>query len=286
MISRTAIFAASLVLPILSPARAEDSPLPAVRLTRVARDVTFPTEIAFPRDGSGRIFVARQQGLISVVRDGETLPDPFLDIRSKTYFDGEAGLIGLVFSPSFAVTGQFYITYVSRQPRHVVVARFTVPPGSNQADPGSERVILSQPHPRDIHFGGTLRFGPDGFLYIGLGDGGSDMDEENNAQDPMSYFGKILRVDVESGVEPYRVRRPIHSPPFRATCPRSGRSACAIRGSSPSTPRPATSTSATSVKPMSKRSTSNPTALRAERTTAGASWKAAYAHGGRVPRPV
>lgn len=156
------------------------------------------------RDGCS----SRGNGLISIIENGEVRPEPFLDIRSKTY-------VGLAFSPSFALNGEYYITYVTRPGAgSTIVARYQVPPGQAVADEGSEEIILRLDHPNEIHYGGTLRFGPDGFLYIGLGDGGSALDEDGNAQNLDSLFGKILRIDVESLRKPYGIPA---SNPFLAT---------------------------------------------------------------------
>lgn len=177
-----------------------------VIVTEVARGLSLPTEIASAPDGSGRLFVVRQHGLINIIQNGEVLPDPFLDIRSKTRAGGERGLVGLAFSPYFAENGEFYITYVTREGAGtVIVARYRAPNGGAVADPGSEEVILAIDHTHEMHYGGTLRFGPDGYLYIGLGDGGSDLDEEGNSQNLASPFGKLLRIDVLSGAAPYAV---------------------------------------------------------------------------------
>jgi glucose/arabinose dehydrogenase len=178
----------------------------SIKLTEVARGLSLLTEIVSAPDGSGRLFVARQHGLISVIQDGFVLPEPFLDIRSLTAAGGERGLIGLAFSPLFAVNGAFYVTYVTpKAAGETIVARYRVPRGSSVADPSSAEVILRLSHTFEAHYGGTLRFGPDGFLYIGLGDGGSPLDEEGNAQNPDSLFGKIARIDVATGDVPYRV---------------------------------------------------------------------------------
>lgn len=186
-----------------------------LRVTPIARGLSLPTEIVAPPDGSGRLFIARQHGLISIIENGEVQPEPFLDIRSKTYAGAERGLIGLAFSPSFALNGEFYITYVTRPGAgSTIVARYRVPPGQPTADEESEEIILRLDHPNEIHYGGTLRFGPDRFLYVGLGDGGSALDEDGNAQNLDSLFGKILRIDVESVRKPYGVPA---SNPFLAT---------------------------------------------------------------------
>lgn len=177
-----------------------------IRMTPIARGIALPTEIVASPDGSGRLFVAQQHGLITVIQDGEVQPDPFLDIRRKTYAGAERGLIGLAFSPSFAFNGEFYVTYVTRPGAgSTIVARYRVEDGQSLADENSEEIILRLDHPHEMHYGGTLRFGPDGLLYVGLGDGGSALDEEGNAQNLENLFGKILRIDVESLRSPYGI---------------------------------------------------------------------------------
>ncbi len=169
-----------------------------VRLTRVVEGLSAPVDIQSARDGSGRLFVVEQGGTVRVVENGALRPEPFLDIRAKTRNNGECGLLGLAFPPSFRASQRFYVNYTDPQCRNTIVARYRV--GST-----AEEVILTQPQPFTNHNGGGLVFGPDGFLYIGFGDGGSAGDPQGNGQNRRTWLGKILRIDVESGAATYQV---------------------------------------------------------------------------------
>jgi len=153
-------------------------------------------------DGSGRLFIVEQPGLILVVgADGKLAADPFLDLRAKVSCCGERGLLGLAFSPRYATDGRFFVDYTDTA-GNTVVARFTRQDGAH-GDPGSERVLLHIAQPFPNHNGGMLAFGPDGDLYVGMGDGGSGGDPMNNGQRLDTLLGKLLRIDVSG--DPYRV---------------------------------------------------------------------------------
>lgn len=193
---------------IAIPAAAQEWPRP--RPVEIARGLSLVTDIQSPRDGSGRLFVVEQGGRIRVVRDGQLLATPFLDIRSRVVSGGERGLLGLAFPPDYASKGWFYINYTeggSAPNLRTVIARYRVSRDDpNSADPASEERILVVNQPFDNHNGGQLAFSPrDGYLYAGLGDGGSGNDPQRNGQNPAALLGKMLRLDVESGVAPYRV---------------------------------------------------------------------------------
>ena len=130
--------------------------------------------------------------------------ETFLDIRDRVRNrDNEEGLLGLVFHPRFADNGAFYVYYTASNPRRSILARFRVLE-SGAADSGSEETILSVPQPAGNHNGGQVTFGPDGYLYIGLGDGGGANDRFRNGQDRTTLLGTILRIDVDAGV-PYGI---------------------------------------------------------------------------------
>ncbi|HXR27011.1 MAG TPA: PQQ-dependent sugar dehydrogenase [Candidatus Baltobacteraceae bacterium] len=153
-------------------------------------------------DGSGRLFIVEQPGLILVVgADGKLAASPFLDLRSKVTCCGERGLLGLAFSPSYASDGHLFVDYTDTA-GNTVVARFTRL-DAGHADPASERVLLHIQQPFPNHKGGMLAFGPDGDLYIGMGDGGSEGDPQNNGQRLDTLLGKLLRIDVSG--DPYSV---------------------------------------------------------------------------------
>jgi uncharacterized protein (TIGR03437 family) len=178
---------------------------PAIRLQQVASGFQNPLDIRFPPDGSGRMFVVEQSGRIRVVKNGAVLQQPFLDWRGRISCCGERGLLGLAFSPRFAETGRFYINYTDPS-GNTVVSRLQVSAANpDVADASSEQAVLRVAQPFSNHNGGNLMFGPDGFLYVGLGDGGSGGDPENNGQRNDALLGKMLRIDVESGSGTYTV---------------------------------------------------------------------------------
>jgi glucose/arabinose dehydrogenase len=150
-------------------------------------------------DGSGRLFVIEKVGRIRIVQDGQLLPQPFLDISDRVGSNGnEQGLLGLAFHPQYSQNGRFFVNYTDKN-GDTVIARFQASGDPNAADPGSEVKLLGVDQPYANHNGGVLAFGPDGYLYAGLGDGGSQGDPQGNAQKTNSLLGKILRIDVNSG---------------------------------------------------------------------------------------
>jgi len=179
---------------------------PQVSLSRVAGGFVLPVHVTHAGDGSDRIFVVEQEGRIRILDDGVVLPTPFLDISAKPACCGEQGLLSVAFPPGFASKNHFYVDYTRTQDGATVVARYRVSAGdANAADPASEEVLLTIPQPYSNHNGGQLAFGPDGYLYIGMGDGGSGGDPLNNGQTPGVPLGKLLRIDVESGAVPYGI---------------------------------------------------------------------------------
>jgi glucose/arabinose dehydrogenase len=164
-------------------------------------DSTFdqPLHLTHAGDGSGRLFVVEKIGIIQVVQEGQKRPDPFLDIRSKVNAQAsERGLLSVAFHPAYETNGQFFVNYTN-QDGHTVVARYHVSSDPNVADPASEEVILTIEQPAANHNGGQVAFGPDGYLYIGMGDGGAAGDPWGNAQNGAALLGKLLRIDVDSG---------------------------------------------------------------------------------------
>jgi hypothetical protein len=187
---------------------------PTISLAEIATNRFLkPTCIAGSDDGSGRLFVGEQGGKIWIVKNGKVESAPFLDLSAKVITTGpEQGLLGLAFPPGFASKQYFYVYYTAspRDPlrpklSYVVVSRFYVTFDPNLASARAEDVILKTGKDEDFHNGGHLVFGPDGFLYIGIGDGGPQGDEKNRAQDLTTRFGKLLRIDVESGAKPYAI---------------------------------------------------------------------------------
>jgi glucose/arabinose dehydrogenase len=164
-----------------------------------------PVDLAEPKDDSGNLYVVEQAGVIRIIQDGVLLPDPFLDIRDRVGSGGnEQGLLGIAFHPQFIKNGYFFVNYTDMQ-GNTVIARFSgVMEGNSylKADPISESVLLRVDQPYANHNGGRLIFGPDGYLWIGLGDGGSQGDPNGNGQSNQTLLGKILRIDVDNG-SPY-----------------------------------------------------------------------------------
>lgn len=155
-------------------------------------------------DGSGRLFVIEKPGRIRILQDGQLLDQPFLDITDRVGSQGnEQGLLGLAFHPQYAENGRFFVNYTNNN-GDTVLARFQVSTVPNSADPNTELRLLGVDQPFANHNGGVLAFGPDGYLYAGLGDGGSAGDPMGNGQNTNTLLGKILRMDVDSA-EPYVV---------------------------------------------------------------------------------
>ncbi|NLS78526.1 MAG: PQQ-dependent sugar dehydrogenase [Chloroflexi bacterium] len=202
------VLVAALVLGLLAagPAlAAEPASWPEVAVTKVVGGIQRPVHVTHAGDGSNRLFVVEQAGRIMLAKNGAVQPVPFLDIRERVLCCGERGLLSVAFPPNYAAKGWFYVYYIDKENRSVV-ARFRVGADSDLADAASEEILLTVPQPYVNHKGGQLAFGPvDGYLYIGLGDGGSAGDPGNRAQDPAQLLGKILRIDVESGAQPYAV---------------------------------------------------------------------------------
>ncbi len=177
-----------------------------------------PVAIASAGDSSGRMFVVEQAGRIRVVtRAGTVLATPFLDIHARVSCCGERGLLGLAFHPSYRTNGRFYVYYTDRVGSLVIAEYRRLAANANRAS-ATERRLLRIAHPTFAnHNGGQLAFGPDGFLYIGTGDGGSGGDPRGNAQNRRSLLGKILRIapNVTSATPAYRI--PSTNPWARST---------------------------------------------------------------------
>jgi glucose/arabinose dehydrogenase len=174
-----------------------------VALGMVTTGLERPVYLTHAGDGSGRLFVVEKPGRIRVIENGQVRTTPFLDIEDRVEDGGnEQGLLSVAFHPSYETNGRFFVYYTARAgDGMIVVSEFTVSgASSNVASASTERQLLTIPHPSfDNHNGGLLKFGPDGLLYIGVGDGGSANDPNNNAQNVESLLGKLLRIDVDSG---------------------------------------------------------------------------------------
>src|SRR5215831_306105 len=180
-----------------------------IRTVPVANGISAPTDIQHAGDGSGRLFLVQQNGLIRILKNGSVLPTPFLDIRSKTHADGERGLLGLAFPPGYSQSRRFYLNYTDLN-GDTIIAQYQTTANPDVADAASEVVLTKILQPFPNHNGGQVRFGPDGYLYIGMGDGGSGGDPMGNGQNVGALLGKLLRVDPESS--PGQLRVPPDNP--------------------------------------------------------------------------
>ena len=164
----------------------------------LAGGLTLPLGIAHAGDGSGRLFFVEKGGRVMVWDGAQVLSTPFLDLTPKVSAGGERGLLGLAFHPRFRVNGFFYVNYTDLN-GDTVIARYRVSANPSLADPASEVMLLNIAQPFANHNGGPLAFGPDDFLYIALGDGGSGGDPLDHAQNLSTLLGKLLRIDVDTG---------------------------------------------------------------------------------------
>jgi glucose/arabinose dehydrogenase len=188
-----------------------------VSVERAFPSLTFnqPVGVFSPSDGTNRIFVVEQPGIIRVFENNRSVysSNVFLDLTGKILYGGEQGLLGLAFHPNYQGNGCFYVNYVADNPRRTVIARYNVSTSNpNQADASSEFILLEVGQPFANHKGGQLAFGPDGYLYIGLGDGGSGGDPLGNGQNLSVLLGKILRIDVDSTSQGRNYAIPVDNP--------------------------------------------------------------------------
>ena len=205
MIAHRKVFLVS-VLPLLALAAAEaaDQAQPPLPLVQIATGLVKPVGITNAGDGSGRLFITLQDGRIVIWNGTQVLPTPFLDIDAIVNSSGsEQGLLGLAFHPDYETNGFFYVNYTDNTGGDTVVARYSVSAGNpNVANPASALKLLEIDQPFSNHNGGQVLFGPDGYLYIGMGDGGSGGDPFDNGQNPTALLGKMLRIDVDGGGSP------------------------------------------------------------------------------------
>ncbi|MBI2609328.1 MAG: PQQ-dependent sugar dehydrogenase [Deltaproteobacteria bacterium] len=174
-------------------------------LEKVVEGFSYPTDMAEIPDGSSRYVVLEQAGVIKVFKDKKILKELFLDISEKVESGGEKGLLGIAFHPDFKKNKKFYLNYTTRKEGklYTVISKWQLGE-KNLADKKSEKIILTFEQPYDNHNGGQLAFGPDGYFYMGVGDGGGAGDPKNNGQNLKTILGSILRIDV-NGKEPYEI---------------------------------------------------------------------------------
>ena len=166
--------------------------------SRIARGLSSPVYITHSGDNNGRLFVVEQTGRIRVIRKGVLQSAPFLDLRSKVSTGGERGLLGLAFHPDYSWNRKFYVNYTDRNGDTVIAQYLRSATNASQADASSVKIVLRIPQPYSNHNGGMITFGPDRYLYIGMGDGGSSGDPGNRAQSLSSLLGKMLRINVDT----------------------------------------------------------------------------------------
>lgn len=177
---------------------------PVIALVQTAKGVADPVGIvASPNPADKRLYVVEQGGVIRTIKDKVLEAQAFLDIKSRVESGGEMGLLGLAFDPKVADTNAFYVNYTDPA-QNTIVARYKISGQTGRADPSSEKILLKIKQPYRNHNGGNMAFGPDGYLYIGMGDGGSGGDPEKRGQDMNDLLGKMLRIDV-SGDGGYKV---------------------------------------------------------------------------------
>jgi glucose/arabinose dehydrogenase len=174
-----------------------------VGLETVVDGLDFPVWLTSPPDDP-RLFVVEKGGRVVIIEDGSLLPTPFLDLRGQVSTGNEQGLLSLAFHPDYAANGRFFVN-LTDPAGDTRVVEFRVSAGDpDRADPASARVLLAIDQPFSNHNGGLVLFGPDGMLYVGMGDGGSGGDPRGNGQDLGTLLGKLLRIDVDGG-QPYAV---------------------------------------------------------------------------------
>ncbi len=195
--------AASRPAEAIAPSAAASPKAPAIAITIdqvIAWGLENPVAITHAGDGSRRLFIVEQPGRIRIFKNGALQSTPFLDIVGRVQCCGERGLLSVAFPPGYAGKGHFYVNYTRRPDGATVIARYDATSDPDIADPGSEQIILQVPQPYANHNGGQLAFSPvDGYLYIGMGDGGSGGDPQNYGQRTDQLLGKMLRIDVETG---------------------------------------------------------------------------------------
>ncbi|MBI3749256.1 MAG: PQQ-dependent sugar dehydrogenase [Chloroflexi bacterium] len=176
-------------------------------LSRIATGLSKPLLVADAGDGSGRLFVVEQTGAIRIIKAGKVLPAPFLDLGASVSGGNEQGLLGLAFHPAYRSNGKLYVSYTDRAGTSIIREYRVSSSNPDRVDGASGRTLLRLRQPYANHNGGNIVFGPDGYLYIGFGDGGSAGDPGNRAQDLGTLLGKLLRIDVDrrTGTLPYGI---------------------------------------------------------------------------------
>jgi glucose/arabinose dehydrogenase len=200
-------FAAALFVALVSTgARAQGG---SFALKPVLSGLQNPVFVTNARDGSHRLFVVELPGRIQVLQPGAAAPTVFLDISDRVLYSAEKGLLGLAFHPQFSTNRRFFVNYTRKPDGASVIAEYRASQTNPNAAETEEKVILVIPQPYGDHNGGTVEFGPDGLLYVAMGDGGSANDPDNRAQNVEELLGKMLRINVDqpNGSVPYSAPR-------------------------------------------------------------------------------
>jgi glucose/arabinose dehydrogenase len=201
--------AAILVGALLAPIAASAAVVPSrihLELDQVATGLSSPLLVTHAGDDSGRLFVVEQTGKVRIIKGGDLLPTPFIDLSRSVSRGGEQGLLGLAFHPGYESNGKLYLSYTDLKGTSVI-REYRVSANPDRVNGSSGRTLLRVRQPYANHNGGHIAFGPDGLLYIGLGDGGSGGDPGNRAQSRSTLLGKLLRIDVNrrTGSLPYGI---------------------------------------------------------------------------------
>ncbi len=171
--------------------------IPSIMLKEIAGGLRKPVQLTHAGDGGRRLFVVEQQGTIRIIKNGVLYITPFLDIRDRVSSGGEKGLLSVAFHPRYKNNGLFYVNYTTQQNGlQTIIAEFKRT-SVDRANPTKERVLLKVRQPWGNHNGGQLAFGPDGYLYVGMGDGGLANDPHDNGQRLTTLLGAMLRIDVD-----------------------------------------------------------------------------------------
>lgn len=199
--------AAETSTPAPEPESQQSLAWPAINLVETMSGLRNPVDLAHAGDGSGRVYVVEQIGMVQEFTNGSRGQSAFMDIRDRVSCCGERGLLGIAFPVDFSSSRTLYVNYTTTVPGrlHTRVSRFRLLPDFHKVDPDSEEILLQLYQPWGNHNGGQIAFGPDGYLWIGTGDGGSAADPLDNGQKGQTLLGKLLRIDVSPGDAPYSI---------------------------------------------------------------------------------
>ena len=225
--SRAGIFSASAQEPIVTLLRdvtqQDFTPqVVTIQLSPVVSGLSNTVFVTNAHDGSNRLFIIEKGGVIRVLQPGSSTPTTFLNITPAVLSTAsERGLLGLAFHPQYQTNGRFFVNYTRQTDGALQLAEYHVSASDPNVADTAQTIILTTPHPtNDNHNGGMIEFGPDGFLYIGLGDGGSANDPPGNAQNINALLGKILRIDIDHPAGGLNYSSPSSNPFFGATAGR------------------------------------------------------------------